>query len=255
MARVAPWVGIALALAACMAPGRAGTPQGLPAVLEGRRLLDATEGPGNLDRAIQQLEAVPSGRDSAEVQVLLAEAYYDRGHDLDDRDQAEMTLDTAIAHADRALALAPSHVPARYWRAMAMLVKAGKLRGAESFGLVRTAVRDLEVVAAADPSLDDAGADRAMGKVFLDSPWWFMGDTDKAIEHLEAARKRAPESLLNRRFLAEAYAEDGREADALRELDGILNTPPRPDHAAADQREHEIARRMAEKIRPRLRKP
>ncbi len=110
-------------------------------------------------------------------------------------------------------------------------------------------------MAASDPNLDAAGADRAMGKVYLDSPWWFMGDTDKAIEHLEAARKRAPESLQNRRFLAEAYAEDGREADALRELEAILKMPPRPEHGASDQKEREIARRMADRIRARMRKP
>jgi len=220
-----------------------------------RRLLDASEEPRNVDRAIRLLEAARSGGESAEVEALLGAAYYARGHDLDDRDQAERTLDAAIHHADRALALAPGHVEARYWRAMAMLAKAGKLRGAESFGLVRAAVRELEAVSAADPTLDGAGPDRAMGKVYLDSPWWFMGDTDKAIEHLEAARKRAPDSLQNRRFLAEAYAEDGREADALRELDGILNATPRPDRAAPDQKEKEKARRMADRIRARLRKP
>jgi tetratricopeptide (TPR) repeat protein len=255
MGQVMRWLAIALALGTGAVTGEAATAPPPQALQEARRLLNASSAPGSVDRAIALLEAAPSPEGSAEVQALLAEAYYERGNALDDRDRAVQALETAIAHADRALALAPAHIQARYWRAVAMLVKAGKARGAESFGLVRTAVRDLEVVAAADPGLDDAGADRAMGKVFLDSPWWFMGDTEKAIEHLEAARKRAPESLLNRRFLAEAYAEDGREADALRELDGILNTPPRPDHAAVDQREYEIARRMAEKVRARLRKP
>ncbi len=251
----ARWVGLGLALVLALAAGHAGAAQGPPDLQEARRLLDAAGEPGNPDRAIAFLEAARGGAGSAEVQALLAEAHYARGYDLDDRDRAAEVLDEAIAHADRALALAPDHVAARYWRAVAMLAKAGKLRGAESFGLVRRAVPELEAVIAADPTLDAAGADRALGKVYLDSPWWFMGDTDKAIEHLEAARRRAPDSLQNRRFLAEAYAEDGREADALRELDGILNTPARPGHSAADQQEREIARRMAERIRARLRKP
>ncbi|HEY7678603.1 MAG TPA: tetratricopeptide repeat protein [Candidatus Methylomirabilis sp.] len=253
--RAGPWLAIALALGTSAAAGEAATAPPPQALQEARRLLDAPNAPGNVDRAIGLLQGAASPGGSAEVQALLAEAYYERGNALDDRDQAVQALETAKTHADRALALAPDHVRARYWRAMAMLVKVGRLRGAESFGLVRAAMRDLEVVAAGEPGLDEAGADRAMGKVYLDSPWWFMGDTEKAIEHLEAARKRAPAFLKNRLYLAEAYAEDGRDADALRELDGILNTPPRANAPASDQKEREIARRLAEKLRARLRKP
>lgn len=255
MGQAARWLAIAFTLGTSAAAGVAAAGSPPPAVQEAQRLLNAAGEPGNADRAIALLDAVRDGGESAQVQALLAEAYYARGYDLGDPDQAAQVLDAAIAHADRALALAAGHVPARYWRAVAMLAKAGKLRGAESFGLVRRAVRELEAVAAADPALDGAGADRAMGKVYLDSPWWFMGDTEKAIEHLEAARQRAPDSLQNRRFLAEAYAEDGREADALQELEGILKTPPRPDHAVADQKEREAARSMAERLRARPRKP
>jgi tetratricopeptide (TPR) repeat protein len=257
MAQATGWLAMALALGPSAVTGEAATAPAPapPAVQEARRLLDASNTPGNLDRAIRLLESASNPGGSAEVQALLAEAYYERGNAIDDRDQAVQALETGIAHADRALALAPRNVQARYWRAVAMLVKAGKLRGAESFGLVRTAVRDLEVVAAADPNLDDAGADRALGRVYLDSPWWFMGDTEKAIEHLEAARQHAPDSLKNRRYLAEAYAEDGRDPDALRELDAILNTPPRANPSPSEQREREIARRLAEKLRTRKSKP
>jgi tetratricopeptide (TPR) repeat protein len=255
MVRATRWLAVGLAMGTSAVTGEAATAPAPQALQEARRLLDASNAPGNVDRAIGLLQGAANPGGSAEVEALLAEAYYDRGNTLDDRDQAVQALETAIAHADRALALAPRHVQVRYWRAVAMLVKAGRLRGPESFGLVRTAVRDLEVVAAAEPGLDDAGADRALGKVYLDSPWWFMGDTEKAIEHLEAARRRAPDSLKNRLYLAEAYAEDGREADALRELDGILNTPPRDNPSPSGQQERETARRLADKIRARQSKP
>ena len=255
MKRLAFTAALAFALLPGASPSGAATPPLPPAAAEARRILEEDEQPGHVDRAIALLEALPDRDTSPEVMTLLAEAYYELGTDLNDPDKAVGALETAIVHADRALVKDPKNVRARYWRAAAMLATAGKLRGAESFGMVRAAVRELETVAAADPNLDDAGADRAMGKVYLDSPWWFMGDTDKAIEHLEAARRRAPNSLQNRRFLAEAYAEDGREADALRELQAILDMPPVPGREISTQREQELARRLADRIRARLRKP
>ncbi len=252
------WLGLGLAVACsapAAAPSLAPSQEAAPPLPEIRRLLDASHVPGNLPRAIDLLEAPRKQQESPEVEAMLAEAYYHRAHAIADRDAAVQAYDKAIGHGDRALALAPNNVAARYWRAVALLGKAGRVRGVESMGWVRQAVRELDVVVAADPALDNAGAHRALGKVYLDSPMWFLGDTDKAIEHLEAARKIAPDSLLNRRFLAEAYMEDGREADALRELEGILNTPPRPGREAADQRERDLARRMAERVRARLKKP
>ena len=236
-------------------PASAPAAEALLPAAEVRRLLEAAEEPGNVSRAIGLLEAIPKHATTADLLALLAEAHYQRGHRTEDRDQAVQTFERAIAHADRALALAPGHVPARYWRAVSMLGMAGRLRGAESFGLVRRAVSELDAVAAADPALDTAGAHRALGKVYLESPMWFLGDTEKAIEHLEKARALVPHSLQNRRFLAEAYAEDGREADALRELEGILNTPPRPGREASEQKERDLARRMADRVRARLKKP
>lgn len=226
-----------------------------PGAGEARRILDRKAGPHDLTRAIALLKAAKGQSESLEVLTLLAEAYYLRGDDLEDREQAVGDLEAAMAHADRALRLRPGHVPARYWRAVAMLSKAGKLRSVGSFGLVREAARELEAVAAADPDLDGAGADRAMGKVFLDSPWWFLGDVEKAVTHLERARRRAPEWRLNRRFLAEAYLEDGREADALRELEELLRLPLRPGREAADREQQERARHLADRIRARRRTP
>jgi tetratricopeptide (TPR) repeat protein len=222
---------------------------------EVRRLLDAPYEPGNLPRAIDLLEAARKQQQSPEIEAMLAEAFYFQAHQTTDRDAAVQAYDKAIGHGDRALTLVPTHMAARYWRAMGFLGKAGRVRGVESMAWVRQAVRELDVVVAADPALDAAGAHRALGKIYLDSPMWFMGDTDKAIEHLEAARRIAPDSLLNRRFLAQAYIEDGREADALRELERILNTPLRPGREASDQKEHDLARRMADRVRARLQKP
>ncbi len=235
-------------------PSQAAAPLQAAAV-EARRLMDGPREPGSLTRAIALLEDARGRGEDVGVLTLLAEAYYIRGQGLDDRDRAVQELEAAIARADRALELAPGHLQARYWRAVSLLAKAGRLRGVESVGLVRQAMRDLEAVIAADPSLDNAGAHRAMGKVYLDSPMWFLGDTDKAIEQLEAARRLAPHSLLNRRFLAEAYAEDGREENALRELDELLRLPPAPGRAASEQKERDLARRMAERIRARLKRP
>lgn len=222
---------------------------------EARSLIDGPQAPGSLTRAIALLEDARGRGEEVGVLTLLAEAYYLQGHELDDRDRAVKELETAIVRADQALAVVPGHVPARYWRALSLLAKAGKLRGVESLGLVREAMREMEVVAAADPTLDNAGAHRAMGKVYLDSPMWFLGDTDKAIEQLETARRLAPHSLQTRRFLAAAYAEDGREEDALRELDELLRLPSAPGRAASEQEERDLARRLAERIRARLKKP
>ncbi len=102
MGQAARWLAIPLMLGTTVVVGEAATAQSPPAVQEARRLLDASDEPRSVDRAIGMLEAVPRRGESAEVQGLLAEAYYARGYDLDDQKQAERALDAAIAHADRA---------------------------------------------------------------------------------------------------------------------------------------------------------
>lgn len=244
-----------LSLMACAPVQEATAPPAAEAEPEARRLIDWEDDPENLNTAITLLEEARGREEGVWILTLLAQAYYLRGVDIDIRERAVQDLETAIARSDRALAISPGHVAARYWRAVSMLAKAGKLRGIESLGLVRQAVRELEAVGAADPLLDSAGAHRVLGKLYLESPWWFMGDTEKAVEHLESARRLAPHFLKNRLILAEAYAEDGRDKEALREIEDLLKLPPTPGHAVREQEARDLARRLAERIRARQKDP
>lgn len=209
---------------------------------QARTILASSEEPRDLDRAIRLLEADMEERERAEVLVLLAQACVGSGQAMADRRRALGEFDRALRFSERAMGLDPRDPAPHYWRGLALLWKAGILRNAVSLRLVRAALAEMEYVAARDDGYDEAGAYRVIGKVYLESPPGLFGLPGEAVEYLERARDRAPDSLANRLYLAQAYLADGRRSDALGELAWILGAEPRPQSPQTDLTRQRTAR-------------
>jgi tetratricopeptide (TPR) repeat protein len=98
---------------------------------------------------------------------------------------------------------------------------------------------DARAAIAIDPTLEDAGGYRVLGRLHAVSPkvLFFTGwiDRDEALKDLREAVRIAPDNLVNRLFLAEAiheYSED--RAPAIDLLKGVLAATPHPDHLVED---------------------
>lgn len=220
----------------------------LPAIKAYRRAVAAN--PENLEARWKLLRAIyfqgefllPADRrlETYDRSLDLAEKTLDLlVEDLGGRDRFdEMT----VAERERALGERPEAAPVLFWAAVHW-----GLWG-ENTGVFKAArqgigarIRDLsETVVALDPSFEDAGGHRMLGRLHAVAPKipfftaWI--DRDAALRHLRKAWASAPEEPYNGLYLAEAILEhdDARRAEALAVLGELARRKPRPSHRVED---------------------
>lgn len=192
--------------------------------------LDRAEEPRVFAEQAAQLETFIKGQQNSPADALaqLARAYYLLGEAEQDKKKKPAYLDKSVNAADRALKAAPGDYIATYWRSMSLLQKADLKGGFSALGYVKDALKGLEAVSQKDPSYDFAGAFRSRGKVLIEAPGWaFIGDKKKGLELLQKAKKIAPNLLVNRLYLAQAYKANGMPGEAMTELVYINGAPAR----------------------------
>ena len=107
---------------------------------------------------------------------------------------------------------------------------------------------EMEAVLKIDESYQGYSAYLGLGRLYLQAPRAFGGDTAKAIEYLEKGVKLSPNNTMMRLHLAEAYYEATRHAEAKKQIETIKATTPDPKYAA----EHKDAVTKAEKLLQKL---
>lgn len=144
--------------------------------------------------------------------------------------------------ARRAVELKPDGVDGHYWYGV-LIGRVGEERGVlVSLFLVDDVVREMETVIKLDPS--HAGAHHVLGVLYRVVPGrpLSIGDKKKAVEHAELAVKHAPDDLLYRLGLAEAYIAAGNREAAVRVLREVLAMPEK--EPLNDARHKERARQL-----------
>jgi tetratricopeptide (TPR) repeat protein len=141
-----------------------------------------------------------------------------------------------------ALARDPDAAPAYFWTAVAWGewgLLAGKLQGMKTGAATR--IRDAAAtVIALDPTFEEAGGYRVLGRLHQRAPRipYVTGWISKAegLRNLRLAVRTPPKNFVNRHFLAEALAADGRagRAEAIRIETEIVADAPSPGHLVED---------------------
>jgi hypothetical protein len=158
-------------------------------------------------------------------------------------------LESGIAAARTAAALEPGRPEGHFWIAANM----GML--AESFGLrqglkYRGDIRDaLFVVLKIDPAFMQGSADRALGRWYFKVPGLFGGSNRKSEEHLRRSLTYGPNSTVSHFFLAETLLGMDRKAEALQELQRVLDAPSNQDWAPEDREYKDKAQRLLQTLR------
>lgn len=211
--------------------------------------LDRAETQEAFASAAGRLSLIAEDGSDPDALVQLGRAYYLLGEAECDKTRRMGYLDKSIEASEKALKARPDNVHALYWGSMAFLQKADLVGGLSALGLVKKALKGLEEVACKDEGYDRAGACRSHGKVLMEAPAWaFIGDKKRGVELLEKARAIAPDSLLNRLYLAEAYNETGREAEALKELKFIIDAPLDQLRPGDDKKVKDDAQKLLKKL-------
>ena len=160
-------------------------------------------------------------------------------------------LEAGIAAGRAAVAAQPNRPEGHFWIAANM----GAL--AESFGLrqglkYRGEIRDeLMIVLKLDAGFQQGSADRALGRWYFKVPGFFGGSKRKAEEHLRRSLTYNPNSTASRFFLAETLLDLDRKAEAMAELQRVLDAPFDPDWAPEDKEFKAQAQRLLTTLRQR----
>jgi hypothetical protein len=109
--------------------------------------------------------------------------------------------------------------------------------------------REMETVLKLDEGFQSGSAYMVLGQVYLQSPRLLGGDVQKAIGYFEKGIKFGPDNALLRLRLAEAYAEDHRNADAQKQIDALITMKPAPGYEPEHNEAVAEARKLQEKIK------
>lgn len=144
-----------------------------------------------------------------------------------DKERRVQLFERCIAVADRAIALNPNDVRGLFWKSVAMGKMAEDSGIVNAFRMLRPMEKMLLKVVALDEKYENAGAHRALGRMYHKLPGFpiSFGSNQKALAHLKRAHELFPRDVITRAFYAEVLYDEGRKAEARRHADFVLATP------------------------------
>lgn len=133
-----------------------------------------------------------------------------------DSKRARTRVVDCVELAREAAKLAPEDVNALYSLALNMGLELEHSSIAQASVIIKPFMSTLEKVIRLDATVDEGGALRILGALYLKAPPWPTGpgDLDRSLELLERAVAEHPGHPLNHLFLAEALLEDESPEEA-----------------------------------------
>lgn len=170
-----------------------------------------------------------AGNQRLTVLTRLARAGFMVG-DLAEQGQRRLYYEQGRQFAQSILQEYPDNVAGHYWLGMnlAGLADVNRLQGRRLLPQILAA---LERSAAIDPSYDQAGAYRVLGRIYYEAPGrpFSVGDIDKSLGLLRQATALAPANSTNRLYLAEVLLKIGQKDQAREELKKVLSATQNAD--------------------------
>ena len=87
---------------------------------------------------------------------------------------------------------------------------------------------EMETVMKLDPAYQEYGAERILGRLYEQAPFFRGGDKQLSLRLLQDCLKRYPNNSLTLLYLADTYMDTGRREDARKMLERILTLCPDP---------------------------
>ncbi len=118
----------------------------------------------------------------------------------------------------------PRRVEGYYWHALNLCGICEISRAATALSTIPQIIKDLNAAIEVDPSYDQAGPLRVLGRILCKVPAWPIseGDLDQSLNLLRNAIKIAPDNSTNHLYLAETLIELNQETEACAELHLVM---------------------------------
>lgn len=206
---------------------------------------------GDLAKAKEALgkcqEALIKGEDSYGAYWRMARVEYWIGDHTGNKGDKKRIFEQGIYHAKKAVQLAGDKPEGHYWLGINYGVY-GEAKGIlKSLSLVKPIKEEMNKVLAIDPSFDEGGADRVLGRVYHELPGFAGGSKKKSLEHLLKSREMGPRVGLTRIYLADTYLSMDEIEKARQELEFVVAMEPDPKLIPETVEEKEMARKRLEK--------
>ena len=171
-------------------------------------------------------ELTRNSRESAAIAELSRLEFMQAQLELDKNRRIRL-FESSVAIADQALALNANDVKGLFWKAAAMGKMAEDSGILNALRMIRPMEKMLLKVVALDERYENAGAHRALGRMYHKLPGFpiSFGSNQKALMHLKRAHALFPEDVITRAFYAEVLYDEGKKEEARKHADFVLATP------------------------------
>ena len=130
--------------------------------------------------------------------------------------------DLCILHSSRAIELQPGSAISYFYRGLC-LGKQGEMKGVwASLGIIEPFKDDMKRAVELDPKVNHAGPHRALGKLYLELPFFLGGDSDKSVFHLKEAVRLAPDYAENHLGLAQILVKKNNLNEARESIHKLM---------------------------------
>jgi tetratricopeptide (TPR) repeat protein len=187
-----------------------------PAILTGGTAL---AGPSEIDKryhqarnliefeqiAEQTQKTVDKEPNQFELQWRLARSHYSIAKHSESEDKKNNHYNLCIDRSSRALKMNPNSAISYFFRALCR-GKQGEMNGIwASLGVIGPFEEDMKKAMEFDPSIQNGGPFRALGKLYMELPFFLGGNMDQSVYYLEQAVRLGPDYAENHLGLAQAY--------------------------------------------------
>lgn len=182
-----------------------------------------------------------------EVAWKLSRAAFYVGDHTDNDSERDDMLHAGIEAGKVAIQLQANRPDGHFWLGANYGSSAAHstLANLSSFTDIKT---EMDAVMKLDESYEGYSAYLGLGRLYLQAPRAFGGDSKTAIEYLERGTKLSPTNTTMRLDLATAYSENNRKADAKKQIEAIMSTTPDPKYAPEHKEAVAKAQRLLEKM-------
>jgi tetratricopeptide (TPR) repeat protein len=223
-------------------------------IAEAEPLYDAREDITKARVAVAALrQARTADYGNYEAAWKLARAAFYVGEHTDNADERDDMFREGIEAGKVAVQLEPNKPDGHFWLGANYGGAAAHstIANLSSFTDIKT---EMETVLKLDESYQGYSAYLGLGRLYLQAPRVFGGDTTKAIEYLEKGVKLSPNNSVMRYHLAEAYEAHNRDAEAKKQIETIIAMTPDPKYVAEHKDTVAKAKKLLEKIEANTRR-
>ena len=127
-----------------------------------------------------------------------------------------------IHYSSKAVALQSDSSISYFYRGLCR-GKQGETKGIwASLGIIDPFKEDMEKAVSLDPTVSHAGPHRALGKLYLELPFFLGGDLEKSAFHLQEAVRLAPDYAENHFSLAQVLIKKNNSTEARETLHKLM---------------------------------